>query len=277
MIGMARGTIHGIARATKDAISPGGDTLRTLARGLALLECFTPQRPSLGHSEIVAALGLPQATVARFLQSLKQLGYLSQTADRRYQLTVRALRLTQSSVSSLSLPSWLFSRLERAAARTGEMWQVGVLDGQYLVTVAFGGGTMFRGDLPLGARTPAYPGGGAAAILAFSAESEQERYIAEAAAHFPEFEPEPFRRVLAETRARGFASRENHQWQPPLAVLAAPVWGAEPSPVAALAVTTSLSRCSLPAFKRMLAPELLDMGRSISEDLGARCYPPAAG
>ena len=230
----------------------------------------------MGHSEIVAAVGLPQATVARFLQSLKQLGYLSQTEDRRYQLTVRALRLTQSSVSSLSLPSWLFSRLERAAARTGEMWQVGVLDGQYLVTVAFGGGTMFSGDLPLGARTPAYPGGGVAAILAFSPQEEQDAYIAEAAAQFPQFEPEAFRRVLGQTRARGFASRENHHWQPPLAVLAAPIWGTQAAPLAALAVTTALSRCSLPAFKRQLAPELVDLARSISEDLGARCYPPIA-
>ena len=115
--------------------SPGGETLRTLARGLGLLECFTPERPTLSHSEIVVAMGLPQATVARFLQTLKRLGYLTQSEDRRYHRTIRALRLTQPSLRGLCLPPWLFSRLERLAQRTGELWEVGVLDGEDIVTV----------------------------------------------------------------------------------------------------------------------------------------------
>jgi IclR family pca regulon transcriptional regulator len=170
---------------------------------LALLECFTPERPTLSHSELISLLELPQATVARFLSTLKSLGYLSQGNDRRYTLTIRALRLAQPSLHGLALPVWLFSQLERHAQRTGELWELGVLDGDEIVTVSFGGGSMYRGNLPLGVRVPAFTG--AAAILAFSPDTEQERFIREAAARHADFDTEGFRGLLAETQRRGFA------------------------------------------------------------------------
>ncbi|MDE3077691.1 MAG: helix-turn-helix domain-containing protein, partial [Chloroflexota bacterium] len=148
--------------------------LRTLARGLAILECFSAQRPSLSHSEIVAAMGLPSGTVARFLQTLEALGYVAQTSARRYRLTVRALALTQGSLGALWLPEWLFPRLERLALETGEAWTVCVLDGCEVVCVSFGGGTILHGVMPLGLRTPAHRTGVGTAIIAFFDGDERE-------------------------------------------------------------------------------------------------------
>jgi IclR family pca regulon transcriptional regulator len=267
------GTLACMPRTRKRAYSPGGETLRTLARGLALLECFTPQHPTLSHSEIVAATRLPQATVARFLKTLKCLGYLSQSEDRRYQLTIRALRLTQPSLHGLALPSWLFSQLERLAQRTGELWEVGVLDGQDIVTVSFGGGSMYRGDMPLGVRVPAFTG--AAAVLAFSPRTDQERFMCEAAARHGAFDAEAFRSLLISTRRRGFAVGERHDWDPPIAVLAAPVWDTGSSPVAVVCVSSPLARRNQAAIRHTLARELLDLARAISEELGAASYPPS--
>jgi len=216
-------------------------------------------------------MALPQATVARFLKTFKCLGYLTLGEDRRYQLTIRALRLTQPSLRGLALPSWLFSRLEWLAQRTGELWELGVLDGQDIVTVSFGGGVMYQGDLPLGVRVPGFAG--AAAVLAFSKESEQELFIRDAASRHAGFDSDEFRTLLAETRARGYAVGERHDWKPPIAVLAAPVWGTSASPVAVLAVSSPLSRRSGAVIRRTLLQELLDLAGLISEDLGATTYP----
>ena len=48
----------------------------TLARGLELLHCFTPERPILGNSEMASMLKLPKATVSRLTYTLMRLGYL---------------------------------------------------------------------------------------------------------------------------------------------------------------------------------------------------------
>lgn len=51
----------------------------TLARGLELLHCFTPERPVLGNSEMAQLLQLPKATVSRLSYTLLSLGYLAAT------------------------------------------------------------------------------------------------------------------------------------------------------------------------------------------------------
>ncbi len=51
----------------------------TLARGLELLHCFSPERPILGNSELAQMLHLPKATVSRLTYTLMCLGYLTAT------------------------------------------------------------------------------------------------------------------------------------------------------------------------------------------------------
>lgn len=55
----------------------------TLARGLELLGCFTPQEPLLGNKELAALTGLPKPTISRLTYTLSRLGFLH--ADRRMQ------------------------------------------------------------------------------------------------------------------------------------------------------------------------------------------------
>lgn len=59
----------------------------TLARGLELLRCFTPDAPVLGNKELATRLELPPATVARLTYTLLQMGYLAQDEGRgKYRL-----------------------------------------------------------------------------------------------------------------------------------------------------------------------------------------------
>jgi DNA-binding IclR family transcriptional regulator len=151
------------------------------------------------------------------------------------------------------------------------LWELGVLDGDEIVTVSFGGGSMYRGNMPLGVRVPAFTGG--AAVVAFSPEAEQERFIREAAARHADFDIVGFRGLLAETQRRGYAIGERRDWDPPIAVLAAPVRDMRPYPVAVLAVSSPLARRNRAAISRGLSRELVDLARLVSQDLGAPADP----
>lgn len=66
----------------------------TLARGLELLHCFTPERPILGNSEMASMLNLPRATISRLTYTLMCLGYLTATEYYgKYQLGPATLSL----------------------------------------------------------------------------------------------------------------------------------------------------------------------------------------
>lgn len=81
----------------------------TLARGLELLRCFTPEHPVLGNKDLSRRLGLPAATVSRLTYTLTCLGFLAPAGDYgKYQLGSAVLSLGHPVLSQ-------FSRLRRQA------------------------------------------------------------------------------------------------------------------------------------------------------------------
>jgi DNA-binding IclR family transcriptional regulator len=66
----------------------------TLARGLEILRCFTPEEPFLGNKELAERTRLPRPTISRFTYTLVKLGYLRQCVDSaKYQLGSAAVSL----------------------------------------------------------------------------------------------------------------------------------------------------------------------------------------
>jgi len=66
----------------------------TLARGLELLRCFSPEQPVLGNKELAQRLQLPRPTVSRLAYTLVSMGYLAQDQDYgKYRLGSAVLSL----------------------------------------------------------------------------------------------------------------------------------------------------------------------------------------
>lgn len=66
----------------------------TLARGLELLRCFTPERPVLGNRDLAQMLALPPSTVTRLTYTLTCMGYLAPSHPvGKYQLGSAVLSL----------------------------------------------------------------------------------------------------------------------------------------------------------------------------------------
>ncbi len=76
----------------------------TLARGMDVLRCFSPDRPHLSNKELSVMTGMPKATVSRFTYTLVQLGYLrSDKISGRYMLAPAILTLAYPLLSSLGV------------------------------------------------------------------------------------------------------------------------------------------------------------------------------
>ena len=76
----------------------------TLARGLDILRCFTPEDVSLGNSQLAARTGLSRPTVSRFTYTLTRLGYLrSDAAGGKYTLGPAVLSLGYPMLAGIAL------------------------------------------------------------------------------------------------------------------------------------------------------------------------------
>lgn len=76
----------------------------TLARGLELLRCFTPDRSILGNGELAQMLQLPKATISRLTYTLMCMGYLTGTEFYgKYQLGAAALSVGYPLLAQLTL------------------------------------------------------------------------------------------------------------------------------------------------------------------------------
>lgn len=76
----------------------------TLARGMEVLRCFSPERSHLSNKELSVMTGMPKATVSRFTYTLVQLGYLrSDKISGRYMLAPAILTLAYPLLTSLGV------------------------------------------------------------------------------------------------------------------------------------------------------------------------------
>src|SRR5580704_14910088 len=134
---------------------------QSLERGLAILGCFTPEKPVLGIADIADELGVSRSTTHRYVITLVALGYPEQGASRKYRLGLRVTDLGMSALNSTGLREHAHPYLEELRQRTSYTTSLGVLDGADVLYVdrirSFrrGQGAI---DLSLhtGSRVPAY-------------------------------------------------------------------------------------------------------------------------
>lgn len=102
------------SRSSRDPVRPSYDPVSefegdkqfatTLARGLEILRCFTPQTPILSNGELSRKTGLTKPTISRFTYTLTRLGYLrSDPQHGKYCLGSAVLSLSYPLLSTVEL------------------------------------------------------------------------------------------------------------------------------------------------------------------------------
>jgi IclR family transcriptional regulator, pca regulon regulatory protein len=108
---------------------------RSLEFGLALLERFSGEIPSIGIADLADMVGASRSTTHRYASTLVELGYLEQDAKRKYRLAPRAAEPGMAALGALRLsPSARFA-LARLRSQTGCTVGVGVRDDAHAIYI----------------------------------------------------------------------------------------------------------------------------------------------
>lgn len=116
------------------AFERNSDFAATLAKGLAVLESFSAQRPILSTAEIAALTGLKRPTAARLAFTLVELGYLARV-ERGYRLGLRSLTIVHPVLASMDVRQIARPLMQDLASDVRGTVSIGVLDGCNLVYV----------------------------------------------------------------------------------------------------------------------------------------------
>jgi IclR family pca regulon transcriptional regulator len=248
----------------------GTDFVQSLERGLAVIRAFDAEHPELTLSEVARAAGLTRASARRFLRTLSELGYV-RSNGRLFALRPRVLELGYAYLSSLSLHEVAQPHLERLVSLLRESSSVSVLDADDVVYVArVPTRRIMTITISVGTRFPAYATSMGRVLLAgqsdewldgYFATVELRRLTARTVTDVPALRAE-----LLLVREQGWAFVDE-ELEEGLRAIAAPINDTTGRVIAAVNVSSPVSRGSADLVRSEFLPHLLAAARGIEEDL----------
>jgi IclR family pca regulon transcriptional regulator len=249
--------------------------IRSLAKGLQVLQVFTAEEPELVLAEVARRAGLDNGTTYRILNTLVLIGFLEKVpGTRRFRLTLKCLDLGFSAISRMDLRAVARPVLRGLVGAMVDAASVSILDGADIVYIERIESGLARPavDVRIGTRTGALHSAIGHVILAFLAASDQARILAQGDAAVAAVT----RSGLDRIRADGFAVSDRED-VPGLRVLAAPIFDTDNAPIAALSIHSIASRMPLRQFAELTARPTIEAARHVSRALQAAGSSKAGG
>lgn len=249
--------------------------LKSLARGLNLLQCFTPENPQQSLTALARDLGIPKGSAFRLASTLEQLGFLEQDPQtKRYRLGVKVLALSQAHLAGLEYPGVALPHLEELAIDTQESASMAVLDGDEIVYVARASiRRVMSSNLFVGSRLPSYCTSMGRVLLAHLDTARLDELLEgmtfEQYTHRTVTDAATLRAGLPAVRDAGYAISDR-ELDRTLRSIAAPIQGPDGRVVAAINVSTFALRVPDERLERLVIPRLLETAHTISNALGYR-------
>lgn len=237
-----------------------------LARGMEVLQAFSPRRPDLSLAELAAALGITRSALFRITYTLSALGFLVQDATRqRFSLGPAVLRLGMGYLATRGLVEAALPLLEGLRDSTGWSAHLGVLEGRELVYLLRLPVQRRLSIIHVGSRLPAERTSMGRVMLAGLAPATLGELYRDAP---PRGGMATLLAQVQRDAARGHVEHRG-EFESGMASLAAPVRDAG-GIVAAISITAPLPEARGPTR----LPAVLAAARALSAALGAT--PPAA-
>jgi IclR family transcriptional regulator, pca regulon regulatory protein len=244
----------------------------SLRAGLAILNCFSAERPVLGIARLADELNMSRSTTHRYASTLVALGYLEQDQARRYRLAPRVADIGMSVLDSMALRGVAREHLSALREQTGRTVSLAVLDGEEIRYVERLRGWR-RGqhaadlDLGAGARMPIHCTAMGKVLLANLPDSEREELIERLALtrRGPNTitSKRALRTALEQVRADGLAVGDE-ELAPGVRAIAAPVTNADGEVIAAVGIPVPAEAFSAAELRKQLAPLLIATAQRIS-------------
>jgi IclR family pca regulon transcriptional regulator len=251
---------------------------QSLERGLAILACFTPERPAMGIADIADELGMSRSTTHRYMITLVELGYLEQGGSRKYRLGLRVTDLGMSALNSMSLREYARPDLEALRQETRFTVNLAILDGSEILYV-----DRVRGSRPgqskidfalhVGSRLPASCTALGKLLLAYLPDAEQEALIAslKLAKGGPNaiVSKKALKAELGQIGEEGLAV-DDEELAEAVQAIAAPVRSSGGEVIAAVGLVGLRSMITVDELVVSLSPHLIATAARISARLGFR-------
>jgi len=246
------------------------DFVHSLERGLAVIRCFSGERPRLTLSEVARQAGISRAAARRSLITLQTLGYVG-SDERQFYLTPRVLTLGYAYLSSLSLADVAQSHLTELANQVHESCSASVLDGFDIVYVARAATKRIMTiSLSVGTRLPAHATSMGRVLLAALRDDRLDAYLAEATlvplTERTIVDRDRLRAEVERTRTRGWCLVDQ-ELEDGVRSIAVPLHDAGGRVVAAVNTSAHATRVPLTTLQRSFLPKLRDCAAAIDGEL----------
>jgi len=255
--------------ASLDEFAGDPNFMTSLARGLLVIQSFTPQTPHMTISQLSVKTGLSRAAVRRCLYTLSKLGFAGVEEGSRYALRPRMLTLSNTYSASNSLSTAAQPILERMSAVLRESFSLATLDGDDIVYIARSSvSRVMSDDLHIGSRLPAYCTSMGRVLLAYLPAEQIEHYLARVVLtpHTTRtvVSVEKLRLALRNVRRHGYALVDQ-EYEVGLRSLAVPVYSPTGRVVATVNLSGSAPRMPVYDMQTRFLPHL----RNAATELGA--------
>ncbi|OPX13265.1 IclR family transcriptional regulator [Mycobacterium sp. AT1] len=239
-----------------------------LARGLAVLDTFGPDRRELSLRELADAAGVTPASAFRIGFTLVEAGYLIRnTATKGYRLGPRTLSLGLQTLSAMTLPELAEPYLTELRDTTDETIKMAVpAQGDVVIVARLASLSHPTTGSYIGARTPAPISSLGRAVLAWEERSTIDAVLKATKAHrlTPRALPKSALRLeLKATRARGYALNDQGTTMEHRSA-GAPILSSEGHPIGSINISVSVQRVTLAELERRLVPHLVGTAAAIS-------------
>ncbi|MBI5440302.1 MAG: IclR family transcriptional regulator [Deltaproteobacteria bacterium] len=255
----------------------------SLAKGLRVLESFSPASPKLKLQEIAEKTQLPKVTAFRFIRTLMTLGYIARDEQSRtYCLTPRVLSLGFTVLSSIELREVALPHLEQLSAASNQTVNLGVMDHTDVVYIErIKRKQILNIELYVGSRVSIYSTSIGRAILAFLPPANLQSLLPEilknpeAALHCGAG-GEKLLESLEAVRRLGYAMSDDIPFIPGVRTIAAPVFKAGGEVEGAINMPVFTQFVAREELTARYLPLLLETAGRISAERGYRGVPSGA-
>jgi DNA-binding IclR family transcriptional regulator len=247
------------------------NNVKSVARAIKIIECFSESKFELDLSEIVHKTNLPKATVHRILATLKNGGLVSQDLEsRKYKLGLKLFELGSLVFGKLKLREAALPFIEELSEKCGETVHLGILDKEEVISIEKADSSFsLRSSIYIGKRAPAYCTGVGKALLAFQPpdkmrlflQSKAKKYTANTITEANKLEEE-----LGRVRKEGFAV-DNMEHEEGVRCVAAPIRNYEGKVIASVSISGPSIRITEEKILQ-LALMVKETARNISKELG---------
>lgn len=204
--------------------------VKSLAKALEVLSCFTVEKPAWGVTELAERFGVTKSNIHNIISTFVDTGYVKRLPDGRYTLGLKMLEFAFIINQNLGYPHAVYDILMDVSQQTGEIVYFGIPYGTKVLYLYVAHPSDRMSVRPyreiLGETAYFYCTGIGKAMLAAMPEAEWPQRIGETRPKYQPntiTDPEAIYAELRQTRSRGYAI-DNSERDPNVRCVGVPVY-----------------------------------------------------